>query len=1068
MSEEVKVLEATRDAKELAIAVGRADSLLGRTYLSVMQRAEVTKAPYKVVTEASAYAKELNEHVRLFNISQLVLDKSENMRDKLATVFQAVHAVGASFLMLVSGKKESVVIHAGVRFDGDADGLDLAQDVLASCLNANFPGVIFSRADENSIGALAGETFSGNPRVATVTDVPGLRFEDETKERRFMQGIEKLIDAMRGEEYSFLVIADPVSSGDLAASRRALESLYSNLVPFGESQFTAGTSETDSISKSLTRGVTTTINESVSDSVANTTGKSFTKTDGTNSNTNINPGAIAGLVGAGIGFAVGGPVGAAIGGAIGGGIGGTVSFSKGKNHSESVGTSESDTTTQTTTRGTSKSDSESETKGESKATGTTQSLQIKFENHTVMQLLDRINRTLKRYDECGDLGMWNCAAYFMSDKSGVAQMAASVYHALVRGEDSSLESGGVTMWDRERSAQIVPFLKHMEHPRVIVNGLAVTPGTLVSSAELAIGAGLPNRSVPGIPVLECAEFGRTVSTYSRDGESRNVELGKIFNMHRVEALPVRLDAESLASHVFVTGSTGCGKSNTVYVMLESFLRHGVDFLVVEPAKGEYRHVFGGRPSVSVYGTNPSLTPLLRINPFSFPHGNGDPSKNIHILEHLDRLIEIFNVCWPMYAAMPAVLKEAVEKSYEDCGWNLTDSTNIYEREGWKNLYPTFADVTRNIRRIIDSSEYDAENKGAYKGSLITRLKSLTNGINGLVFTTDEIPGEEMFDESVIVDLSRVGSAETKSLIMGLLVLKLQEHRMTEGDMNAKLRHVTVLEEAHNLLKRTSTEQSQDSGNLLGKSVEMLSNSIAEMRTYGEGFVIADQAPGLLDMAAIRNTNTKIVMRLPDQGDRELVGKAMHLNDDQISELAKLPRGVAAVYQNEWVESVLCKVGRYVAKDDQCRKSICQNSGSQRPLTAAERLEIARLMFSGELPSEALLGDLKDGNVRLSARSRILVVERLKGGQKKPQFTKAGAVVAEVFPESTETLRRALYTTTNKARWTEELNLVVTGIEGLTDDQLRRDMNQAIITEVLLNEMGKKDEFNAWYKGGFLK
>ena len=258
--------------------------------------------------------------------------------------------------------------------------------------------------------------------------------------------------------------------------------------------------------------------------------------------------------------------------------------------------------------------------------------------------------------------------------------------------------------------------------------------------------------------------------------------------------------------------------------------------------------------------------------------------------------------------------------------------------------------------------------------------------------------------------------------------------MTEGDMNAKLRHVTVLEEAHNLLKRTSTEQSQDSGNLLGKSVEMLSNSIAEMRTYGEGFVIADQAPGLLDMAAIRNTNTKIVMRLPDQGDRELVGKAMHLNDDQISELAKLPRGVAAVYQNEWVESVLCKVGRYVAKDDQCRKSICQNSGSQRPLTAAERLEIARLMFSGMMPSEA----------------------------------KAGAVVAEVFPESTETLRRALYTTTNKARWTEELNLVVTGIEGLTDDQLRRDMNQAIITEVLLNEMGKKDEFNAWYKGGFLK
>jgi hypothetical protein len=144
--------------------------------------------------------------------------------------------------------------------------------------------------------------------------------------------------------------------------------------------------------------------------------------------------------------------------------------------------------------------------------------------------------------------------------------------------------------------------------------------------------------------------------------------------------------------------------------------------------------------------------------------------------------------------------------------------------------------------------------------------------------------------------------------MGMLVLKLQEHRMSNANgMNAKLRHITVLEEAHNLLRRTSTEQSSESANLRGKSVEMLSNAIAEMRTYGEGFIIADQAPGLLDLSVIRNTNTKIIMRLPDRSDRELVGRAANLNDDQITEIAKLPRGVAAIYQNEWIQPVLCKV-----------------------------------------------------------------------------------------------------------------------------------------------------------------
>ena len=295
-----------------------------------------------------------------------------------------------------------------------------------------------------------------------------------------------------------------------------------------------------------------------------------------------------------------------------------------------------------------------------------------------------------------------------------------------------------------------------------------------------------------------------------------------------------------------------------------------------------------------------ITPLLCINPFSFP-------KKVHVLEHLDRLVEIFNVCWPMYAAMPAVLKNAIEKSYVDCGWNLLHSTNKYEED----LYPTFVDVARNIKKIIDTSEYDNENKGAYKGSLLTRLQSLTNGINGMIFTADEIADEELFDKNVIVDLSRVGSSETKALIMGMLVLKLQEYRMTSAEeINSELKHITVLEEAHNLLRRTSTEQSAEGASILGKSVEMLANAIAEMRTYGEGFVIADQAPGLMDMSVIRNTNTKIIMRLPDESDRELVGKAANLNDDQITELAKLPCGVAAVYQNEWVHPVLCKVDKH--------------------------------------------------------------------------------------------------------------------------------------------------------------
>lgn len=262
-----------------------------------------------------------------------------------------------------------------------------------------------------------------------------------------------------------------------------------------------------------------------------------------------------------------------------------------------------------------------------------------------------------------------------------------------------------------------------------------------------------------------------------------------------------------------------------------------------------------------------------------------------------------NVCWPMYAAMPAVLKAAMENAYRSAGWNLVKSENKHG-----DIFPNFVDVALEVEKYINKSEYSDENKSNYKGSLLTRLESLTNGINSLIFTADDIEDNALFEQNVIVDLSRVGSMETKALIMGVLILKLQEHRIACTDKsNSNLRHVTVLEEAHNLLKRTSTEQSSETANLLGKSVEMLANSIAEMRTYGEGFIIADQSPGLLDMSVIRNTNTKIIMRLPDFSDRELVGKAAGLNDDQIIELAKLPRGVAAVYQNDWISPVLCSV-----------------------------------------------------------------------------------------------------------------------------------------------------------------
>ena len=201
--------------------------------------------------------------------------------------------------------------------------------------------------------------------------------------------------------------------------------------------------------------------------------------------------------------------------------------------------------------------------------------------------------------------------------------------------------------------------------------------------------------------------------------------------------------------------------------------------------------------------------------------------------------------------------------------------------------------------------------------------------------------------------------------MGMIFLKLQEYRTSQKTpANSNLKHITVLEEAHNLLRRTSASQNQEGANLQGKAVEMISNAIAEMRTFGEGFIIADQAPGLLDQSVIRNTNTKIILRLPDWEDRNLVGKAANLKDEQIEELARLRTGCAAVYQNDWQEAVLCQFDYF--KDDNKKKFENKDAKTKVvDLRKNYRTELLKLLIEAKLANKEPAEMAKEKDIDLN-------------------------------------------------------------------------------------------------------
>ena len=1039
-------------------------------------------------------------NIRFMNITKWIVDPNEDSLEKLVNVYDVLSDEDCNIALAFHRTSASTeVFLAVVNSDNASDNIDADNfsKRISDALGGNFPGSEIGPANRGPIPCLDSRRPSS---VAAVSNIPA-----EKNEKFVTQTIEKVLDGIvpgrPSEDYTIVLLATPIH--DIESRKLRLAELHSLLTPYASWTTNYTYHQNDSIGSSATIGINAGVsagrqvgsnqafaqnynetdstnestsessNESVTDSSTSTESITDTVTDGRNESSSggVNLGVSASHTeGSSHSTSTAKGTSSSTGKAISNSLGKAVTSGVGK--AVSKGASVTSGVSQAVNLGANFGGSFARSSTVTATIGADEGITQTFKNYSIQHALEILELQMKRYDLASALGMWDFCAYVLSEDHNVANNVAHTYLALTQGKESYMSQAAVNLWRGDLGEQsadaaaICSFLRDLRHPAFALSpalldqhpSFSVYPATVdattaLSGKELAYSLNFPKKSVPGLPVIECASFGRNVSTFDGTQPQQGLCIGKVFHMHREERIKTFLSKDSLASHTFVTGSTGAGKTNTVCRILDQALDQQVKFLVIEPAKGEYKDVYGGREDVNVFGTNPEFTPLLRINPFSFPSG-------IHVLEHLDRLVEIFNVCWPMYAAMPAVLKDAVARSYEDCGWDLAASDNPYGAD----LFPCFADVARNVREILDSSEYDAENKGAYKGSLLTRLNSLTNGLNGMMLSSNEVDASVLFDANTVIDLSRIGSAETKSLLMGLLVLKLQEHRMAEKKgMNQPLRHLTVLEEAHNLLKRSSSSQGSESGDLTGKSVEMISNAIAEMRTYGEGFIIADQAPGLLDMAAIRNTNTKIIHRLPDLSDRELAGRAANLNDQQIVELARLPKGVAAIYQNDWVEPVLCKIAK--AEDG-------EHFTYSRPIDDAasnqsdDALAVARMLAYGiSIGTKAELHSVRKrlDRLHIDASTKVKILRTVQNPPAEPRMTKLGPIMSTLFPDVVKMVERELKSSNEAEQLTRAAEAALgASINREIDNRTRRVIIQGIMTDVLYLQMQDTQAYSDWH------
>jgi len=885
---------------------------LRKSYLSRLTEMRIAPTGELIPLE-----EDLIDNVRLYYIDEMVYKKGEPVTDKFTTVFNTISTYNASVFVILDSDGKKTDFYIGVRNNEFDEKLKRSTvtlgDTLKNTLIGHFPGTKIHNKDRREIAGLC-DKIANQQNVASVSIIGSSKSEKEQTNEQFVQGIEKLALAMEGRQYIGIIIAENQSPQSMQILRSEYQNLYTKLSPFQKVQFTDGESSGKSSSKS------------------------FSEMSGKQKAAMIGSAAIslAGVAGgAFLGNHFGGGALLATGSMIGGQAAGQLSgFISSLAPSEQI------------------------TEGKNTSTSTT------TENKAVTDLLHLLDESIKHIDEFDSYGMWNVAGYFVSDDMSASEIAASNYRSLMSGEKSGRLVSAINSW-RSNNPEIVgdfddlmKYLSRFTHPQFCYRDnqelMVYTDATTsVSGKELGLHLGLPRATVPGLPVIEHAEFGKEVTTYNVTANRKNLRpedrmaLGRVFDLGQTTPKMVELENRSLNMHTFITGSTGSGKSNTVYQMLNELHQDGVPFLVIEPAKGEYKDVFGHLNDVRVYSTNPNIAELININPFMFP-------KSIHVLEHVDGLVEIFSVCWPMYDAMPAFFKDAILRSYEAVGWDLGSSTF----EGKKVEYPDFEVLAEQLDALIEQSDYASDIKSNYRGALITRVQSLTVGLNKFIFSTEQTPYSKLFDENCILDISRIKSNETKALIMGLMVYILNEYRVDQKTVNnSGLKHVTVLEEAHNLLKNTAGGKESD---LVGKSVEMITQTIAEIRTYGEGFIIVDQSPSSVDIAAIKNTNTKIVLRTPEGNDREAVGRSMGLTQEQVNEIAKLPSGVAVVFQNDWVRPILVRISKANVREQTyvpAKKTVIRTVQSARA-------QIIRMLMQPWMPGQKIAAESLEESLKV--------------------------------------------------------------------------------------------------------
>lgn len=396
----------------------------------------------------------------------------------------------------------------------------------------------------------------------------------------------------------------------------------------------------------------------------------------------------------------------------------------------------------------------------------------------------------------------------------------------------------------------------------------------------------------GLPVDDSKNTSKTYSENIID--AGDIVIGKLKTAQNNE---VGISLKDLTKHMLVVGTPGCGKTTFSISLLDRLWKeHNIPFLVIEPAKNEYRAIIQSIPELQIFTPGKNFISPFVFNPFL-------PPKNVKLETYKSTLKTAFSAAVSMATPLDKIFEETINNCYSDFRW-----IDTYTSDDDGQVF-NISDFIKCFQNTFDDIGYTGDAKNIGRAGVV-RL----NGLVNLFDTYNTIPIEDILTKPTVVELTAIENSDEKALIISLLLLSILAYINANYIGKGDLKNVILLEEAH-VLFDAGYSTSSGEANPSDIAQRLIKRMLAEARSYGVGLVIADQSPRKVTTDVVALTDIKMGFRLVEAEDKSILADSTGMDDFQKKKLARLKPGEAFLFFNRLEEPEEIKTEDYREKNN---------------------------------------------------------------------------------------------------------------------------------------------------------